>query len=380
MDYEVIIIGAGSMGMAAGYYLAKQGKRVLLVDKYSPPHTFGSHHGETRIIRHAYGEGESYVEMALRSQQLWKELEDISGEDIFLPTGVINVGESDSPFIQNVLKSSKSYKLNVEKLTADEINQRWSGFNVPDEYIGCYELDSGVLMSENCIRAFKKLALEHGAEIVSDANITAISIENNSVTVKANQQNYTAKSLILTAGAGTRKLLPQIGLELPLQELRTTFSWFETGENLDQYHSTNFPAFSFLSPIGTYYGFPSIHGAGVKIGRHDSGTPRDMDKPIDPFGTSDADRADVSNFAKQYMPDLGEHKVGKACTYTNTPDEDFIIDKHPEHDHVVIACGFSGHGFKFSSAVGEILSQLVTGNRESMLNIRQFSIKRLKNC
>lgn len=377
MDYEVIIVGAGSMGMAAGYYLAKQGKRVLLIDSHNPPHADGSHHGETRIIRHAYGEGESYVEMALRAQELWNELQEQADEEIFIPTGVINIGKPDSTFIQNVRNSAKNYSLNVEQLTADEINQRWTGFGVPEGYIGCYEVDSGVLMSENCIRAFRNQAEAHGAVLKVNAPVTSISIFENSVEVKTAEDSFTAASLIMTPGAGTRKLLPLVDLELPLQELRNTFSWFETEESL--YKSSDFPAFSFELPNETYYGFPSIEGAGVKIGRHDGGIPRDMDKALDPFGTHEQDKQDVSNFAEHCMPKLGQHKMGKACTYTNTPDEDFIIDRHPSHDHVVIACGFSGHGFKFSSVVGEILSQLVSGTGECTVDIRPFSINRFSN-
>ncbi|MGP4105981.1 N-methyl-L-tryptophan oxidase [Virgibacillus sp. L01] len=374
MDYEVIIVGAGSMGMSAGYYLAKQGKRVLLIDSHNPPHAEGSHHGETRIIRHAYGEGANYTEMALRAQKLWSQLQETSDEDIFVNTGVVNIAQPNSNFIQNVKKSAKDYSLNVEQLTAEDINNRWEGFNVPEGYIGCYELDSGVLMSENCIRAFREGALKHGAEFKPNSPVTSISIFDNHVQVETQQESFTAESLIVTPGAGTRNLLPLIGLDLPLQELRNTFSWFETDESI--YDSTAFPAFSFELPTETYYGFPSIKEAGVKIGRHDGGRPRDMSKPLETFGTYEQDKQDVTRFAERCIPEVGQHKLGKACTYTNTPDSDFIIDKHPNHDHVAVACGFSGHGFKFSSVVGEILSQLVTEDHKSQLDISPFSIQR----
>lgn len=374
MDYEVIIIGAGSMGMAAGCYLAKQGNRVLLIDAHDPPHTDGSHHGETRIIRHAYGEGESYVEMALRAQELWNQLQAETDEEIFIPTGVVNIAKPDSAFMQNVISSAENYALNVEKLTADEINQRWTGFQIPEGYIGCYERDSGVLMSENSLRAFRQQAEAHGAVLKTNTAVTAISILEDSVKIETAKESFKAKSLILTPGAGARKLLSLIGLKLPLQEVRKTFSWFETDEKL--YDAAVFPAFSFDLPDETYYGFPSIDKAGAKIGRHDGGIPRDMDKPLDPFGSYQEDKQDVISFANRFLPEVGKHKLGKTCTYTNTPDEDFIIDKHPEHNHVVIACGFSGHGFKFSSAVGEILSQMVTKTGKPERDISPFSIKR----
>jgi N-methyl-L-tryptophan oxidase len=374
MDYEVIIVGAGSMGMAAGYYLAKQGKRVLLLDAHDPPHSEGSHHGETRIIRHAYGEGESYVAMALRAQQLWNELQELSEEELFINTGVINIALPNSKFVQNVISSAKKHSLNVNRLTAEEINRKWPGFNVPKGYIGCHELNSGVLMSENCIKAFKTEALKHGAVLKAYTPVTSISIFEDYVQVGTERERFTADSLIVTPGAASRKILPMIGLELPLQEIRNTFSWFETDESL--YGADDFPAFTFDLPDEMYYGFPSIKGTGVKIGRHDAGRPRDMLQPIESFGTYEQDEQDVAHFAARHLPGVGKHSLGKPCTYTNTPDEDFIIDKHPHHGHVVLACGFSGHGFKFSSVVGEILAELVTGNRESKQDLSPFAIKR----
>jgi N-methyl-L-tryptophan oxidase len=253
MDYEVIIVGAGSMGMAAGYYLAKKGKRVLLLDAYDPPHMHGSHHGDTRIIRHAYGEGESYVAMALRAQALWQELQELAEEELFINTGVINIAPPDSVFIQNVIRSAEKYALNVEHLTAEEINQKWEGFNVPEGYIGCYELDSGVLMSENCISAFKKEALKHGAVFKGHTPVSSISIFNDYVQVAAQHESFTADSLIVAPGAAARQLLPLIGLDLPLQELRNTFSWFETDEEI--YPANRFPAFTFQLPAEMYYDF-----------------------------------------------------------------------------------------------------------------------------
>lgn len=376
MDYDVIIVGAGSMGMAAGYYLAKKEKRVLLLDAHDPPHTEGSHHGETRIIRHAYGEGESYVAMALRAQELWNELQERSEEELFVKTGVLTVARPESSFMQNVLRSAEAYSLKVEQLTAGEINRRWNGFRAPEGFIGCLELESGVLMSENCIRAFKTQALKHGAVLKVHTPVTSISVFDDSVEVAAGAEKITADSLIVTPGAAARKLLPLIGLDLPLQELRTTFSWFETDEKI--YSAQSFPAYLFELPAETYYGFPSINGTGVKIGRHDGGRPRDMRKPPEVFGTYEQDQQDVAGFAQRFMPKVGKHHLGKACTYTNTPDGNFIIDQHPDYQHVVLACGFSGHGFKFSSAVGEILCELVTGDRKSVLDIRPFSIKRFE--
>ncbi|WP_408011348.1 N-methyl-L-tryptophan oxidase [Pseudalkalibacillus sp. A8] len=373
MQYNVIIIGAGSMGMAAGYYLSKQGKSVLLIDENDPPHSKGSHHGESRIIRHAYGEGECYVTMALRAQELWYDLEKASGKQLFLQTGVLTVGEKKSDFIQNVLKSAEVHDLNVEKLTPTEINRKWKGFSIPEALIGCFEENSGVLFSEECIRAYRDLAIESGAILQANSRVNHISVEDGIVHVETTHGSFSSNSLIVAAGKGTPQILTFLNLELPLQLVRKTFSWFKSEESL--YHTSRFPAYAFCLPNQLFYGFPSINGAGVKIGRHDGGQTIKVGESLGEFGDYPEDVGDVSEFAKTFMPEIIEHEIGRTCTYTNTPDGDFIIDQHPQHSNVVVAAGFSGHGFKFSSVVGEILSQLVIDGK-SEFDLKPFSMER----
>ncbi|WP_053362641.1 N-methyl-L-tryptophan oxidase [Bacillus sp. FJAT-27251] len=373
MHYDVIIIGAGSMGMAAGYYLSKSGKKVLLLDSHNPPHSEGAHHGETRIIRHAYGEGEEYVAMALRAQELWLELQELTDKKLFLQTGVLNVGAPDSAFIHNILKSAESHSLQVEKLGSSEINHIWAGFSVPDGMIGCYENKSGVLFSEACIEVYRQLAIENGAHLKVNTTVEGVAAEGDRVHVETEVENYTSDSLIVTAGKGTPKLLPGLGIELPLQPVRKTFSWFECDEGL--YHSSHFPAFAFELQDKLFYGFPSIERAGIKIGRHDGGQPLTQEEGLAEFGSYSEDKDDVSGFAAKYFSGDLDHRIGKTCTYTNTPDEDFIIDQHPNFQNIYLACGFSGHGFKFSSVVGEILCQLITEGRTE-LDLNPFTMKR----
>lgn len=375
MNFETIIVGAGSMGMAAGFYLASQGKKVLLIDAYDPPHTEGSHHGETRIIRHAYGEGENYVPMALRAQELWMELETQSQENIFLQTGVLNVGAPDSPYMTNVMKSAETYSLPVEILTAKKMNEKWAGFHFTDDFIGCFEKNSGVLMVENCVRGFRELAEKNGATLKTNTNVKSITATESSVKVETDNETFTGKKLIVTAGRGTGPILSTLGLELPLQPTRKTFSWFDSDE--DVYRAGKFPAFAVNYPNSDelYYGFPSIDGAGVKIGRHDEGQPVDPNEELSDFGTFPEDEQDVKGFAERFMSNEMPLKYGKTCVYTNTPDSDFIIDRHPKLKNVLFACGFSGHGFKFASAVGEILSQLAIDGKTEM-DISNFSMDR----
>lgn len=373
MPYDVIIIGAGSMGMATGYYLSEQGVKVLLLDKNNPPHDEGSHHGDTRIIRHAYGEGAHYVELALRSQQLWKELEEKQQTTLFQQTGVINIGLTSSEFVQGVIESAKSYQLPLDVMSASEVEARWEGWNIPEDYIGCYESVSGVLYSEACVRTYREGITSHGGEILPYTVVQSITNDDHEVKVQTNKGTFTAKQLIISAGAGTNGVLAHLDEQLPLTTVRKTFSWFDQPETM--YDEVVFPAFTCNTHLGMYYGFPNIAGTGVKIGRHDEGHVRDMTKENAPFGSYADDKADVSAFAATFLSPQVEHRKGLPCTYTLTPDNDFIIDYVSDHKNIVVAAGFSGHGFKFASAIGEALSQIVV-NGKSDIEVTPFSMNR----
>ncbi|WP_203249316.1 N-methyl-L-tryptophan oxidase [Sporosarcina beigongshangi] len=375
MHYDVIVIGAGSMGMAAGYFLSKSGKRTLLLDSFNPPHDKGSHHGDTRIIRHAYGEGEEYVPLALEAQELWDDLEKVTGKQLFIQTGVLNVGYEKTDFIENIISSAKTHSLPLEILDSSEVNKRWPGINLPDNYIGCFEPTSGVLKCGECIGAYRELAEQHGATILTNSKVKELVVHNERVTVKTEAQTFSADALVVSAGAWSGNLLSTLDLNLPLNPVRKTFAWFNANEDL--YNYKQFPAFAFETSQGQYYGFPSIDGAGLKVGRHDGGETINPDEVMREFSELEEDATDLRQFVHSYMPSIQQLKYGKACMYTLTPDEDFIIDLHPTYSNVAIASGFSGHGFKFSSVVGQILSELIIlGKTEK--NISPFSINRFK--
>lgn len=368
MTYDVIIVGAGSIGMAAGYYLSTKGAKVLLVDRYDPPHDQASHHGDTRIIRHAYGEGKHYVELALRSQQLWHELETQMNQDLFMQTGVLNLGLETSEFIQGVIESAETYELPLETMTASDVESRWDGWNVPDRYLGCYEKQSGVLRSEVCVRTYREGIIANGGEVLSNCIIHSIIEHRNGIELNTSAGNFSSEQLMVTAGAGTNEVLALIGEQLPLTTVRKTFSWFHQPAHM--YAEKDFPAFTCDTEFGIYYGFPNIAGAGVKIGRHDGGHKRDMSKANLPFGHYEEDEADVITFAKTFLSPQVVHRTGRPCTYTLSPDNDFIIDYLPHHKNILVACGLSGHGFKFSSAIGEALSQLaISGKSDADMTV-----------
>ncbi|GAA4715181.1 N-methyl-L-tryptophan oxidase [Brevibacillus fulvus] len=373
-QYDVIIVGAGSMGLAAGYQLAKQGKKLLMIDAYDPPHGYGSHHGDTRIIRHAYGEGREYVPLALRAQQLWGQLQEETGTKLFWQTGVLNIGEADSAFIREVIASAEQFALPLETYTAEEVTKRWPGFSLPNHFVGCFEPNSGVLLVEECIRAMRKLAVANGGELLTNTAVEQIIPDGQAVIVKTRERTYRAAKVVLSAGAWVPKILPN--LSLPLVPTRKTVGWFAADAHL--YDSAHFPAFNVQTEQEIYYGFPDFQGSGVKVGRHDGGQAVDPALMNRQFGAEQEDEADLRSFLQTYMPQAAGALVsGKVCLYTFTPDEDFIVDRHPDDPRIIIAAGFSGHGFKFATVIGEILSELLTAGA-TRYDIRRFALDRFR--
>ena len=371
-QYDVIIVGAGTMGMSAGYYLARKGIKTLLLDRWLPPHDKGSHHGDTRLIRYAYSDGGIYVPLILRSYELWKQLEEESGTRVFEQTGVISLGTAESNLIRNCQISADQFGLSIEMLKRDEISRRWSGITAPEDFVGCYEPTAGVLFSEASIRAYRELALQQPSTELVTARVERISLHREGCIAHTEEGDFYADKMIVCAGAWSGKLLSD--LQLPLRPVRKTIAWFDADEEL--YSSSRFPAFIVSDESRFYYGFPSFDGKGVKIGRHDTGYDIDPDKLSYNFGEYPEDEGDVRVLLEKFMPQAaGRFKDGKVCMYTLTPDEHFIIDRHPEYAHVSIAAGFSGHGFKFGSVVGEILGQWTAGD-PCPHSVEHFGIRR----
>lgn len=372
--FDTIIVGAGSMGLAAGYYLAKEGQSVLLLDAFEPPHDKGAHHGETRLIRFAYGEGLKYVPFALRAKALWEELEQQASREIFKRVGVLNFAPAGDPYMKNVLASAQQFDLPLEVLTAEQARAKWPGVHFPGNMDIYFEPTSGVLMIENILHTYYGLAVKLGATIQGNDRVTAIKPSANDVQVQTEKgEVYVAKSCIITVGAWAKSLLAETGVTLPLNPIRKTFAWYEADDQL--YGENYFPGFAYINGTEGYYGFPSIDGAGLKVGRHDLGVPINPDDTPIPFGEVTHDKEDLDHFLQTFMPQVGPLKFGKTCMYDMTPDEDFIIDTHPQFSNITFATGFSGHGFKFASAVGEALKDLVTTG-ETKVDLAPFKLSR----
>lgn len=374
--FDTIIVGAGSMGMAAGYFLAKAGQQVLLIDAGDPPHAEGSHHGDSRLIRHAYGEGAAYVPLALRAQALWFELEQAANTKVFVPSGVVNIGSEHDVFMREVEVSAAKYNLPLEKLSRDEIRRRWPAWELASNHYGCFEPNAGVLLCEQAVRSYRALATSHGAQIRPNTAIAGIEpLADGCVATTTEGERFYGRHAIVCAGKWTASLLGQVGVTLPVRRLRKVFAWFESDSRL--FSPAAFPGFSVNSDIGQFYGFPDIDGSGLKVGRHDGGQYVGPHDELVAFGQDPHDAADIERFLRAHLPAAGALRVGKTCQYMMTPDEHFIIDRVPGFEHVQVATGFSGHGFKFSSSIGEALAQRALSD-QSKLDLSMFSLSRFQ--
>ncbi|EIW9478168.1 MULTISPECIES: N-methyl-L-tryptophan oxidase [Klebsiella] len=369
MQYDLIIIGSGSVGAAAGYYARRAGLNVLMTDAHKPPHQEGSHHGSTRLIRHAYGEGERYVPLVLRAQQLWDEFAQSSGEAVFEKTGVINLGPASSDFLNNVAHSARQFELNVEELDAEAVMKRWPEIRIPQDYRAIFEPASGVLRSELAVETWIRLAREAGCAQLFNCPVTAIHHHTDGVTIDTADGSYSGKKLLISAGTWVTKLLP----ELPIQPVRKVFAWFQADGRYSA--KNNFPAFTGELPNGDqYYGFPAEDNE-LKIGKHNGGQLISEPEERKPFGAVASDGSESFNFLRNVLPGIGGCLHGASCTYDNTVDEDFIIDTLPGHDNTLLITGLSGHGFKFAPVLGEIATQFAQGETTEF-DLAPFSLAR----
>lgn len=361
-NYDVIIAGLGGIGSATAYYLARQGHSVLGLDMHQPGHTLGSSHGHHRIIREAYFEDPNYVPFVQRAYELWDELEEDTGEpDILTITGGLMFGSRDSIVVEGALTSGRMHGLPYEEFSAREVSRQFPGFQLAEDMVAVYEPRSGFVAPETAIKAQTRRAAELGADLRYGVEVTGWSSNGAGVTVETDNGTFSGDALVITTGPWASELLAELGI--PLAVWRIVNSYFEPLEP-ENYRVGNCPIYLFDAPEGTFYGFPHLEGVGLKIGRHDSGqvtTAREINRQVDA-----SEEAYLLDVLRKYLPGAAGPLHGSiTCMYTMTPDEHFILDRHPEHANVVIGCGFSGHGYKFAPAIGEALGQLATGNDPS---------------
>ncbi|WP_406706408.1 N-methyl-L-tryptophan oxidase [Sodalis sp.] len=367
MVYDLIVIGSGSVGAAAGFYATQAGLNVLMIDAAFPPHQGGSHHGDTRLIRHAYGEGEKYVPLVQRAQTLWQTLSDDGETPVFHRSGVINLGPRQSVFIQNAVSGVQRFQLPCELLTGAAVNARWPVMRVPNDYIGVYEPQAGYVKSELTIARYISLAEKAGCAQLFNCGVTDITLTGGVAEVATREgSRYQARKLLVAAGTWVKQLLP-------VTPVRKVFSWHQADGRFSE--DNHFPAFTVAATDGShYYGFPALENA-LKVGKHDGGQRITAPEQRKPFGALPEDGTEVFGFLRTFLPGVGVCLSGQACTYDLSPDEDFIIDTLPEHDNVLVISGLSGHGFKFASVLGEIAATFAEG-RESGFDLSPFLLRR----
>jgi sarcosine oxidase len=372
-DPEVIVVGLGAMGSAAAWQLARRGRRVLGLDRFSPPHTLGSSHGRSRIIREAYFEHPCYVPLLRRAYECWADLEQASGRRLLRMTGGLMAGPEDGALVAGSRLSALEHGLPHEMLSAAEIRRRFPGFAPPDDFIGLLEPRAGMLVPEDCVQAALELARRHGAELRMDEQVTAWRADGGGVSVETATGRYRADRLILAAGPWMMSLLGSLGRRLEVE--RQLFHWFEPARTPELFQPDRCPIAVWEYEHGEIFATQPDVGDGVKAGIHHAGESTDPET-VRRQPTAE-DEATMRRLVEIYLPAAaGRLREARVCLYTNTPDHHFLIDLHPDHPQVVLASPCSGHGFKFASVVGEILADLATGER-SPFDLTPFALSRM---
>lgn len=359
--HDIIVIGVGAMGSAACCHLARTGARVLGLEQFDIPHALGSSHGQSRMIRTAYFEHPDYVPLLRRAYQLWDELEATSGQKLLHRTGGIYIGPIDGEVVGGSLRAARQHNLPHELLDHAELNRRYPKFHVPEAWSALYEPEAGFLTPERVVAAYAEAALRAGAELHGREPVLEWNADAKGVRVRTTRAQYEADHLVFCGGPWTTRLVQDLGV--PLVVTRQVLAWVWPRDPAP-FALGRFPVWAIDHLDGTlHYGFPMMPDVpGFKLAHHAPGHPADPDSVA-----RDPQVADEDSFRpvlRSVIPQAdGPLLSMKVCLYTNSPDHHFIIDRHPRYDRVTLACGFSGHGFKFASVVGQILADLaLTGS------------------
>ena len=360
MSYDVIVVGLGGMGSSAAYHLAARGQRVLGLERHTPAHDQGSSHGGSRITRQSYFEDPAYVPLLLRSYELWERLAKDSGEDVITLTGGLFLGREDSLTVAGSLRASREWDLPHELLSAAEVNARFPTFTLAGDEVGLYEAKAGFVRPERTVSAHLALAQQAGAELHFTEPVERWESTAGGVRVTTAAGTYEADRLVIAPGAWAPQLLADLGVPITVE--RQVMYWFQPEGGVGPYLPDRHPIYIHEDAQGMqFYGFPAIDGpdGGAKLAFFRRGvecTPDTIDREVHAHEV-----ATIREHAGRLLPSLaGRHLDAATCMYSNTPDQHFVVAQHPEHVNVTVACGFSGHGFKFVPVVGEVLADLAT--------------------
>lgn len=380
---DVAVIGLGAVGSATLYRLARAGAKVVGIDRYHPPHTMGSSHGESRITRLAVGEGADYAPLVRRSHAIWRELEGETGEVLMVQTGGLIMGPASGAanhhgkddFVRRTIRVAQESGVAVETLDAAEIAARFPQFVLRGDEIGCYEPTAGLVFPERCVDVQLRLAARHGATMHLGEQVLEMRAIEDGMEVVTDQRIIHAGRIVLSAGPWLSTLAGSLA---PVAQVyRQTLHWFAADEA--SFAPGKFPVFIWMhgeQEEDYFYGFPSQPGSGsVKVASERYAGPVDpdtVDREVDATESAQIYARHVSGRLRGVEANVVR---SAACLYTVTPDAGFILDLLPEHPNVIAASACSGHGFKHSAAVGERLAAQAMGSvaRQST----SFALERL---
>ena len=360
------------MGSATLFHLARRSLRVLGLERYDLTHEYGSSHGLTRIIRLAYWEHPTYVALLRRSYELWRELEQHAREQLLHITGSIDAGPADGSIFSGALRSSELHGLAHEVMNGIELHRRFPAYQLSRDTQCLFQPEGGFLLPERCNLAHAAGARAAGAEVHTREQVLEWGATSGHCWIRTSNARYEAGRVVFCAGAWASKLIPELaGLAEPERQV---LAWLKP-RRPELFTPDRFPVFYIEVEEGRFYGLPSFLVPGFKLGRyHHRGEqvdPDTMKRDVEP-----EDEEILRSFAARYFPGgSGPSLMTKTCLFTNSPDEHFILDLHPEHAEVAIAAGFSGHGYKFCSVVGEIMADLAQLG-ETRHDIEFFRLKR----
>ena len=363
------------MGSAVAYQLALRGCKVLGLEQHNIPNDLGASHGINRMIRLAYAEDPRYIPMVRRSYKLWRDVGRACGEKLLFVTGGIDAGPESSWIVRGSLRSCIEHNLKHETLTASELQRRFPAFHLPKSMIAVYQPDAGFVLSERAIVAHVSLALKSGAEVHARERVIDWNVRKGAVTVRTDRGSYRASRLVITAGPWAAHVIERLrGVVKPERQV---LLWVQP-KRPELFEMNRFPVFYMQDERGEkYYGMPIHSIPGFKFGKYnhlrEQVDPDTMDRECHP-----KDELVLRKAIRKYFPDAdGPTLAMKTCLFSNTSDENFILDVHPDFPQVSVAAGFSGHGFKFCPVVGEIMADLALEGGSKTYDLSLFGLDRL---
>jgi sarcosine oxidase len=371
--YDVIVAGLGGMGSAAAWHLARRGVRVLGLERFDIPHTHGSSHGFNRIIRLAYFEDPAYVPLLRRAYELWRETEQLAGEQLLYVTGYLDVGRPGSKIIEGARASCRLHAIHHTELTPDEVRRRFPGYHLAEDMVAIHQQDGGFVASDRSIVAHAMLAQAHGADLrAREAILDWTPTADGGVRVRTDRGSYEGGTLVLSTGAWIGEHVPALARTAVPE--RQVLGWFQPRDP-SKFRLGSFPCGHMMTPHGNTYQFPVWHVPGFKIGIYNHLREQGPADALD----RQANRRDeevLRAAVEAYFPKANGPLMGlRVCLFTNTPDEHFIIDRLPSAPQVVVASPCSGHGYKFASVIGEVLADLAM-ERTPQFDLGLFRLER----